>query len=533
MQSINIGEMIKMKLIMGSGGSEGGNDSMFTMMVLFLYSLVEKYFDVILGMVQKRMNNGYTEIISKFELPTNEKHSVWLEKDLSKATNTKNSNSEDKCLEAILYNISETYNLKSVAYLNSLYIVNFYEQFKIEDGIYAKLHALHFNDNFEISQIKLQICSDTVDILGLKKYIERCYNTYKRKIQNNLGTDLYFFDMKTSKSQKNLMGNKVETTYSPFVTFEYNKFTSSKSFNNVFGENVELLKKRVLFFKNNKEVYNKKGIPYTFGALLHGIYGSGKTSCIKAIANECNRHIVNINLSEVKTNTQLKNLFYKDTLHCLNDFENISFDIPIHEKLFVIEDIDCIGNDLVLDRGEKTDCKVSEKEDEREKDSEDSTFVSSGQRKTLGTFDDEFSSFVSSKRNDEEPQKRSYNEEKETEENIEDKVTMSSLLNCIDGVLEQPGRMMILTSNYPERLDAALIRPGRIDILVKLDKATSKTSREMFESFYDKKLQDNIIFPNEKWTPAEISCILFNNFDDSEMAIKSILTDIPKNRNGF
>ena len=37
------------------------------------------------------------------------------------------------------------------------------------------------------------------------------------------------------------------------------------------------------------------------------------------------------------------------------------------------------------------------------------------------------------------------------------------LLNVLDGVVDSPGRIVIMTTNFPDALDAALIRPGRID----------------------------------------------------------------------
>lgn len=40
---------------------------------------------------------------------------------------------------------------------------------------------------------------------------------------------------------------------------------------------------------------------------------------------------------------------------------------------------------------------------------------------------------------------------------------MQGLLNVLDGVVDTPGRIVIMTTNHPETLDAALIRPGRID----------------------------------------------------------------------
>ena len=40
---------------------------------------------------------------------------------------------------------------------------------------------------------------------------------------------------------------------------------------------------------------------------------------------------------------------------------------------------------------------------------------------------------------------------------------LQGLLNVLDGVVDTPGRIVIMTTNHPEALDAALIRPGRID----------------------------------------------------------------------
>ena len=39
----------------------------------------------------------------------------------------------------------------------------------------------------------------------------------------------------------------------------------------------------------------------------------------------------------------------------------------------------------------------------------------------------------------------------------------AGLLNVLDGVVDCPNRIVVLTTNHPEKLDPALIRPGRIN----------------------------------------------------------------------
>ncbi|GBF99025.1 ubiquinol:cytochrome C oxidoreductase biogenesis factor, partial [Raphidocelis subcapitata] len=45
----------------------------------------------------------------------------------------------------------------------------------------------------------------------------------------------------------------------------------------------------------------------------------------------------------------------------------------------------------------------------------------------------------------------------------DDALNLAGLLNVLDGVVDTPGRIVVLTSNHPEKLDPALIRPGRIN----------------------------------------------------------------------
>ena len=66
-------------------------------------------------------------------------------------------------------------------------------------------------------------------------------------------------------------------------------------------------------------------------------------------------------------------------------------------------------------------------------------------------------------------------------------VTFSGLLNAIDGVLDYSrGLIFFFTTNYIERLDSALIRPGRIDVVYELSTCTDNQMKEMFRKFYPK-----------------------------------------------
>ncbi|KAF9410530.1 hypothetical protein BGZ94_001621 [Podila epigama] len=63
-------------------------------------------------------------------------------------------------------------------------------------------------------------------------------------------------------------------------------------------------------------------------------------------------------------------------------------------------------------------------------------------------------------------------------------ITFSGLLNSVDGVSAQEGRMLCMTTNHIDRLDEALIRPGRVDVRAKFGKATQPQAMELFIKFF-------------------------------------------------
>jgi chaperone BCS1 len=67
----------------------------------------------------------------------------------------------------------------------------------------------------------------------------------------------------------------------------------------------------------------------------------------------------------------------------------------------------------------------------------------------------------------------------------ESKVTFSGLLNAIDGVIPLDDVLIIITTNHIEKLDQALLRPGRIDVVKEIGYATSTEASEYVSMFYN------------------------------------------------
>ncbi|KAI9041244.1 BCS1 and AAA domain-containing protein [Aspergillus affinis] len=64
-------------------------------------------------------------------------------------------------------------------------------------------------------------------------------------------------------------------------------------------------------------------------------------------------------------------------------------------------------------------------------------------------------------------------------------ISLSALLNIIDGVAAQEGRALIMTTNHHEHLDPALVRPGRVDYQLEFKLASRHLAREMFQNIFN------------------------------------------------
>ncbi len=330
--------------------------------------------------------------------------------------------------------------------------------------------------------LEILLHSNELRVSAIRAWIDQIHEEYIYEKSNRLGHKTYYFNeiaIEPPRDTTFLRDEKTDPTEiryrfdnaNPTLHFTMNEFHTSKSFSNVYGSHVDELHERLQIFIDNPEWYVERGIPHTLGILLHGIPGAGKTSTIKAIANDTGRHIFNLSLRPYTTCKQLTNLFYNESVTVVgSDGTEHIYRIPLNKRIYVIEDIDCL-TDVVLDRA--------------------SAPLSANQKIAP------------------------HNES----------LTLSFLLNLLDGVLETPGRILVITSNYPERIDKALIRPGRIDVKVEFKRADRPFIMDMMSHFYDIELNLEQIPEelDEVFTPAEVMESLCMYFKDPDGALRALV----------
>jgi chaperone BCS1 len=107
-------------------------------------------------------------------------------------------------------------------------------------------------------------------------------------------------------------------------------------------------------------------------------------------------------------------------------------------------------------------------------------------------------------------------------------VSFSGLLNAIDGVAAQEGSALIMTTNHKDKLDPALIRPGRADVHTELGLVNAKAARQLFNRFFPneallaEQFQERL--GSQTISPAEIQgWLLANSSDPSKAALATDL----------
>lgn len=97
-------------------------------------------------------------------------------------------------------------------------------------------------------------------------------------------------------------------------------------------------------------------------------------------------------------------------------------------------------------------------------------------------------------------------------------ISLSGLLNVIDGVASHEGRVLIMTTNCIDSLDSALLRPGRVDVRIRFELATRKQAEDLF-------LQ---IFVEDKVTPDEKKVKNSWNKDNMKEMACAFASEIPE-----
>eukprot|EP01125_Pyxidicula_operculata_P007732 TRINITY_DN2618_c0_g1_i3.p1 TRINITY_DN2618_c0_g1~~TRINITY_DN2618_c0_g1_i3.p1 ORF type:complete len:518 (+),score=84.50 TRINITY_DN2618_c0_g1_i3:28-1581(+) len=105
-------------------------------------------------------------------------------------------------------------------------------------------------------------------------------------------------------------------------------------------------------------------------------------------------------------------------------------------------------------------------------------------------------------------------------------VTFSGLLNSIDGIAAQEGRIIMMTTNHMERLDPALIRPGRVDRIAYFPLASKRQAKKLYQRFFpeEKSLAEDLerSIPENSLSMAQLQGLFLKYRDEPLKALNGL-----------
>ena len=342
------------------------------------------------------------------------------------------------------------------------FIVDQKSSFEIDAGIFCEVNT--FCNNIESSDKKtsvnkeeyqIEIWSLHMNCQELLQYIEKITDEYVEEQREKSNRKKYIFTFDGSDPE---VGLKWQVT----------EFMNKRTLDHVFFEEKKEVVHFLEKFMKERELYEKIGKPYQLGILLEGEPGCGKTSFIVALANWFNRSIKDCQFNRMKTIDDLESC-----IHCIS-YDNK--DMSIDEVIMVAEDFDAMtdlakSRKLIQKESEESIMKTQKRNDEFQKNM--SSFKSEEAKAILCAIasQDDITAAPHMVFPKPDPSKSR-------------DITLSSVLNIMDGINNQPGRIIIFTTNHPETLDEAFLRPGRIDLRIKFGRPSRKVMHQIIQNWY-------------------------------------------------
>lgn len=347
------------------------------------------------------------------------------------------------------------------------------EVIEVEPGIYLRTHLekVSGEKDYVYTTLTIKVESSDSQYASIKRFVDQAVCDYESALLASVKSQhVFVFDSENQEDGR--------------IVYKEIPFETTKSFDNMFFDQKTDIIRAIDNFTHNKAEYDRLGIPHTLGFLFHGIRGSGKTSCAKSISKHTGRHVVIIPMKRIPSVDTLKKIFF--------DKEMNGVQIPNDKRLYVFEEIDCGTWASVVQCRSIPPTQHASASDDRTR-----LPTSAGGNGNAPMSDASMlAELVAVLKSDADDDRKSKSLAQLAQQGPNGakhhhaEINLGEFLELLDGMVEIPGRMIIMTSNRAEMLDKALIRPGRIDHVIEFGKMSKQQVGDMYRLWFHRDIPD-------------------------------------------
>mmetsp|Transcript_44024 Transcript_44024/g.130360 ORF Transcript_44024/g.130360 Transcript_44024/m.130360 type:complete len:634 (-) Transcript_44024:101-2002(-) len=368
------------------------------------------------------------------------------------------------------------------------------------------------SESYQVQTLRLKLVAPTEKVID--EFVTKVYAWYLSELRKMEDNSRYLYEMSVSK------GGSAEGEGNSSQKYRRYKLSDDKTFKSIFFPEKDNLLDLIEHFKNRTGKYAIPGYPHKLGLLLHGPPGTGKTSMIKALAHHTKRSIVNVPLARLDTNAELMEVMFDQKYQVIGQQDPVK--LRLKDVIFVMEDVDAISKIVhrrdglsgdtttVVEVGKSPNGEVTTRltkttstpvqgtaqAQAAEKNSSGSWFAAAPA--SSGTEAQPAAAAAAATADEEALLKavcaatavgplKAQDTPLWTE--TKDKLNLSGILNVLDGVVDAPNRLLVMTTNHPEKLDPALIRPGRVDKKFHLSYLVGEQAVRMAAHYFQEELE--------------------------------------------
>ncbi|KPI85247.1 hypothetical protein ABL78_5700 [Leptomonas seymouri] len=340
---------------------------------------------------------------------------------------------------------------------------------------------------------------------AIQLVLDRALAHYRREYkQASVSTDRYLYQplLMRPKLGLGLSGSEEKPGNGGSIDCNRYLLRSEKTFNSLFFPDKPRLLQLIDDFEHKTGKYAIPGYPQKLVLLLYGPPGTGKTSLAKAVAAYTQRNLFAISLSRIRSNEELLKYMFSGHVKVKNEkeeqdkyrYDNSDGDPPKEldptKLVYILEDVDATSA-VVLKGSEGTDEAAasaagvaetvktplaspspagsgspedkSKNEAMQDGEGEAKRVNHSGAASAAGKYDKDRHQCTAASANadaESDSTEREVVAVKDKNAKSARKLTIEGLTNALNGVLDFPQRIVIMTTNHIEKLHPSLLRPG-------------------------------------------------------------------------